>query len=269
MLKFKCSLLPAAFALAFWYPPTTGLPDHQVDSAVRGREIAIETDRRAREFGDYQARLEMVLHDRRGRESRRELEILTLELPEAREKSLVYFHSPRDIRGTALLTYSYPDRENEQWLYLPALRRTKRISATGRSSPFMGSEFAYEDLVITNVDTYQYRYLREEELQGQLCFVIERYPEYEGTGYSKQQLWIDVAEYRILQIDSWDLRDRRLKTLNFGAYQRFLDRLWMPGEARMVNHRTDESTLLTWHDYQFETGLTESDFGRGALGRVR
>ncbi len=159
--------------------------------------------------------------------------------------------------------------DNEQWLYLPALRRTKRISASGRSSPFMGSEFAYEDLAPTFPGEYEYSFVEEEDLDGTPTYVVERYPRYGGTGYSRQRLWIDRDEYRVLRVDSWDLRDRPLKTLTLDGYQLFLDRVWKPGEALMVNHRTAETTRLRWHEYRFQTGLTESDFSRAALGRVR
>ncbi len=241
----------------------------QQTPAQRGLEIASEADTRARGFGDYQARLDMILVDRRGEETVRELELYSLEVSENEERSLVYFHSPRDIRGTGLLTYTLRARENEQWLYLPALRRTKRISASGRSSPFMGSEFAYEDLTTSYVEQYEYAYVGEDVLDGTTCYVVERYPRYEGTGYARQRLWIDQVEYRVLRIDSWDLRDRELKTLTLSKYEKFLDSVWRPGEAFMVNHRTGETTRLRWYDYQFGTGLTESDFSRAALGRVR
>ncbi len=249
--------------------PGSPLGGQQGDAVERGREVASEADRRARGFGDYQARMEMILLDRGGKETRRELDLRVFEVSLDEEKTLVYFNSPRDIRGTGLLTYSHRDRDNEQWLYLPALRRTKRISSTGRSSPFMGSEFAYEDLVPIHANQYEYRFIREDELEGSPCFVVERYASYDGTGYRRQQLWIDVAEYRVMRIDSWDLRDRLAKTLHLSRYTRYLDRQWRPGEARMVNHLTDETTLLRWHDYRFDTGLRESDFSRAALGRVR
>ncbi len=238
-------------------------------SPERGREIAVEADSRARGFGDSSARLEMILVDRRGGETLRELELFTLEVSSDEERSLVYFLSPRDIRGTGLLTYTFRDREEEQWLYLPALRRTKRISASGRSSPFMGSEFAYEDLVTMYPSRFEYRYLGEETWEGTDCFVIERYPRYDGTGYLRQRVWIDVEEYRVLRVESWDLRDRLHKTLTLSGYVEYIDGIWRPGEALMVNHRTEDETRLRWLDYRFRIGLEESDFSRAALGRVR
>lgn len=239
-----------------------------VDSRERGREIAEEADRRDRGFGDYRADMEMILLDRRGDEARRDLEMMVLELPDGEERSVIHFQSPRDIRGTALLTYSYPDEEDEQWLYLPALRRTKRIAASGRSSPFMGSQFAYEDLVRTDIEEYDYRLIGEEELEGRACWVVEQVPRYDGTGYSRQRVWIDTEEYRIQRVDYWDLRGRELKTLTLDGYRQYVDGIWKSGEASMVNHRTGETTHLRWEDYRFRTGLTGRDFTRAALGRL-
>lgn len=235
----------------------------------RGREIAVEADRRARGYGDYQARMEMILIDRRGNETRRELELLALEVSPGEERSLIYFQTPRDIQGTGLLTLSFREQAEQQWLYLPALRRTKRISASGRSSPFMGSQFAYEDLAPMYPSQFNYTYIGEDTLEGALCLVLERYPRYDGTGYRRQRVWIDVEEYRVLRVDSWDLRDRLLKTLTLSGYQEYLDGIWRPSEAHMTNHRTEDETRLRWFGYQFHTGLVESDLSRAALGRVR
>ncbi len=240
-----------------------------VAARERGLEIALEADRRARGFGDQRARMEMILVDRRGNETKRELEVFSLEISANEERSLVYFHSPRDIQGTGLLTNSFRDGEDEQWLYLPALRRTKRISASGRSSPFMGSEFSYEDLVPMYPSQYEYSYVGEESLEGQPTFVVERNPRYDGTGYRRQRVWIDTEEYRVLRVDSWDLRDRLLKTLTLTGFEEYVDGIWRPAEAHMVNHLTEDETRLRWYDYEFRTGLEESDFSRAALGRVR
>lgn len=265
--RFTIHMLGWALALA-----TAGVPAahaQELTAQERGREIAREADRRAHGYGDEQARMEMILIDRRGEETTRELDLSLLEVSPNEERSLVYFRSPRDIEGTALLTMSRRAEEEEQWLYLPALRRAKRISASGRSSPFMGSEFAYEDLMPLYPEQFDYVYVDEETLDGQPCYVLERRPRYEGSGYSKQRLWIDTTEYRVLRVDSWDLRDRLLKTLTLDGYVEYVAGVWRPGEAHMVNHRTDDETRLRWFDYRFGAGLDEGDFSRAALGRVR
>lgn len=234
-----------------------------------GRAIAEEADRRARGFGDFTAQLEMLLVDRGGRETLRELELYTLEVSPTEQRSLAYFQSPRDIRGTELLTVSFLEGEDEQWLYLPALRRAKRISSNGRSSPFVGSEFSYEDLAPMFPDRFDYAYVGEETLDGAPTHVIERYPRYQGTAYRRQRVWIDTDAYRVLRVDSWDLRDRLFKTLTLSGYAEYAGEQWRPAEAVMVNHLTDEETRLRWSDYRFETGLRERDLSRAALGRVR
>ena len=184
-------------------------------------------------------------------------------------RALIYFHSPRDIRGTELLTISFRDGEEEQWLYLPALRRAKRISASGRSSPFMGSEFAYEDLVPMYPGQFEYAYVGEDVLDGAVAHVIERAPQYEGSGYRKQRVWIDLGEYRVLRVDSWDHRERLLKTLRLTGYVEYAAGQWRPADAVMTNHLTEAETRLRWFEYRFMTGLRESDLSRAALGRVR
>ncbi len=120
------------------------------DSAVtpeeRGLAIAVEADRRDAGFEDFTAELTMVLRNRHGQESRRAMRTRNLEQESDGDKSLVIFDQPNDIRGTALLTFSHKTGDDDQWLYLPALKRVKRISSSNKSGPFVGSVFAYEDI---------------------------------------------------------------------------------------------------------------------------
>ncbi|KPK57901.1 MAG: hypothetical protein AMS21_11025, partial [Gemmatimonas sp. SG8_38_2] len=110
-----------------------------------GRDIAVEADRRARGYHDFTARLTMVLRNRDGKEKTRELRVMGLETADG-DRTLVVFDFPRDLQGTALLTISRIGESDDQWLYLPALKRVKRIAASNQSGSFMGSEFAYEDI---------------------------------------------------------------------------------------------------------------------------
>ena len=105
----------------------------------KGLEIAKEADRRDEGYGDSRSKMVMILRNKRGQESKRELDIRTLEVKGDGDKSMTVFHTPRDVRGTALLTFSHGVEPDEQWLYLPALRRVKRIASNNKSGPFMGS----------------------------------------------------------------------------------------------------------------------------------
>ncbi len=235
----------------------------------RGPAIAREADERVRGFGDLQARVEMVLREGGVTVATRELEYAALEISPTEERTIVYFQSPPDLRGTALLTHAYAERDNEQWLYLPALRRTKRIAESGRSAAFMGSEFSYEDLVPMRVEQFTYRFVRADTHEDESVFVVERRPRYEGSGYSRQEMWVDTTAYKVLRVDSWDERGRATRMLVLSEHELDVDGRWRPRRAVMRDLRSDRATELLWSEYRIATGLTEAEFSRAALGRPR
>ena len=234
-----------------------------------GLAIAAEADRRDDGFGDFTADLSMILRNRHGEESTREMRSSTLEVSGDGDKTMVVFDRPRDIKGTALLTFTHSVGADDQWLYLPALKRVKRIASNNKSGPFMGSEFAYEDIASQEIAKYTYRYLRDETLDGIETLVVERYPVDPKSGYTRQIVWYDKEEFRVQRIDFYDRKDELLKTLTYVGYQRYLDQYWRPDEMHMVNHQTGKSTTLTWRDYSFANGLSERDFDRNSLKRAR
>jgi len=236
---------------------------------ARGLEIAVEADLRDTGFKNSRADMLMVLQNRQGETSERRLRIKTLEVENDGDKSLSIFDHPADIKGTAFLSFTHSIDQDDQWLYLPALRRVKRISSRNKSGPFMGSEFAYEDLTSSEVDKYTYKYLRDEELDGHPSFVIERYPAYEDSGYTRQIVWIDQKIYQPRKIEFYDRKNALLKTLIPADYNQYLGRYWRPDHMNMTNHQTGKSTQLTWNNYRFQTGLTKRDFDRNSLKRAR
>lgn len=237
----------------------------------KGRAVAEEVDRRDAGFGDSAAELQMVLSNAQGETSTRELTIETLETPEPEigDKVLVTFHHPRDIEGTALLSFTKILEPDDQWLFLPALKRVKRISSANKSGPFVGSEFAYEDMLSQEVDKYDYRWLRDEPCSDLTCSVVERYPRYDNSGYTRQIAWIDQQEYRVQRIDFYDRKDALLKTLTFSGYKQYLDQYWRADEWIMENHQTGKSTRLSFEDWEFRIGLDEGDLDPNRLKRLR
>ncbi len=121
-----------------------------------------EVDARDQGFGDTSSVLTMTLRNRHGEEVTRQMRSRALEVADDGDKSMIIFEDPADVKGTALLTFSHKTADDDQWLYLPALKRVKRISSSNKSGPFMGSEFAYEDLSSQEVEKYTYKYLRDE-----------------------------------------------------------------------------------------------------------
>ena len=112
-----------------------------------------------------------------------------------------------------MLTFSHKAGDDDQWLYLPAVTRVKRIASANKSGSFMGSEFAYEDIGSQDVEKFTNKYLREETYEGMPCLVMERYPISPYSGYKRELFWIDKAEYRPFKIDYHDRKDSLLKTL--------------------------------------------------------
>ncbi|MFQ5534699.1 MAG: outer membrane lipoprotein-sorting protein [Sphingomonadales bacterium] len=236
-----------------------------------GLRIASEADRRGEGFGDHTAELRMILTNRHGDVAERLLRISTLEVdePGQGDKTLVVFDTPRDIKGTALLTFSKVLEPDDQWLFLPALKRVKRISSARKSGPFMGSEFAFEDMAPPEVGKFDYRFLRDEACGEFRCFVIERTPRYRYSGYRRQIVWLDHGHYRIFRVEFYDRRDALLKTLIASDYRIYNGKYWRAHDLLMENHQTGKKTRLLWSAFQFAVGLTERDFTRGSLTRSR
>ena len=235
----------------------------------KGLAIAVEADRRDTGFGDLTADLRMILKNRHGDESTRVIRTRTLEVAGDGDKSLSIFDNPRDVKGTAFLSFTHKAGPDDQWLFLPALKRVKRISSANKSGSFMGSEFAYEDIASQEVEKYTYRWLRDEDCGGQACFVMELDPVDPKSGYTSQIVWLDQVHYRIQKIDYYDRKNQHLKTLTNRGYQQYLNQYWRADEAHMVNHQTGKSTRLLWENYRFRTGLEDKDFNKNSLKRAR
>jgi outer membrane lipoprotein-sorting protein len=235
----------------------------------KGLAIAIAADKRDSGFQTITANMIMTLRNRQGQESTRYIRIRTLEVEGDGDKTLSIFDRPADVKHTAVLTYSHGLEPDDQWLYLPALKRVKRINSRNKSGPFVGSEFAFEDLGSQEVEKYSYKYLRDEPCGEWQCYVIERFPQYEYSGYTRQIGWIDQAEYRVAKVEFYDRKNSLLKTLTYSGYQEYIDHYWRPDEMFMQNHQTGKSTLLKWSNYNFKTEVPERDFNPNTLPRLR
>jgi len=241
----------------------------------KGLAIAIESDKRDTGFSDQTANMVMELRNKHGDVSSRNIRLKTLEVEGDGDKTLSIFDTPADVKGTAFLTYSHALKPDDQWLFLPALKRVKRINSKNKSGPFMGSEFAYEDLASQEVEKYTYKHLRDETIktlefpEGVETYVVERFPAYEHSGYTRQIAWVNKDRYVAEKIEFYDRKNSLLKTLTNKGYQQHLEQYWRPTEMYMENHQTGKSTLLKWENYQFKTGLSDKDFSRNSLKRAR
>ena len=232
----------------------------------KGLTIAKEEKARDRGWQDSQSDMKMVLRSPNGKEHVRRLKIKSLEVLNDGDKSLMVFEEPKDVQGTAFLSFAHVNAADDQWIYLPALKRVKRIASKKKSGSFMGSEFSYEDLSSFEIEKYDFKYLHDEDFDGKKCFVVESYPKDEYSGYSKLVSWIDQNEYRVFKIDFYDKKNSLLKTMIIKDYKK-IDGHWRPIVSSMVNHQTGKSTDLVMENIQLKTGLTDEDFSRNNLKR--
>lgn len=239
------------------------------NNAEKGLAIAKEAKLRDYGWRDSTADMRMILSNKHGKTSVREIRIKSMEMENDGDKSLTIFDQPRDVRGTAFLSFSHAVTPDEQWLYLPALKRVKRISSSSKSGPFMGSEFAFEDLASFEIEKYNYEFIKEETVNGLESYLVKYTPEYKNSGYQYQLVWLDKQELRSHKIEFYDRKGSLLKTLTSEDYQQYLSTYWRPNLMTMVNHQTGKSTQLKWLNYQFKVGLKDKDFNKSSLKRAK
>ena len=232
--------------------------------AIENLEVAQKADLVMDGFISSIAKIQMVLINASGQQSVRDLEMKTLE-GEDGDKTISTFLSPADIKGTKTLTHEHVDRDDDQWLYLPALKRIKRIASRNRSGSFMGSEFSYEDIGNQNYKKFIYKgEAKEVELKGVLCYQGVRIPKDSNSGYTKQVSWIDKSSFLIQQIEYYDRKQELLKTAVFSDYKQ-IEGIWRVGKIVMTNHQNDKSTILTWKTEKLKAGLTAKEFNKRVL----
>ncbi len=231
----------------------------------RGLEIAKAAEQADLGFGSSIVQLQMTLKNKNGQTSERSLTTRTLELMEDGDKSLIVFNSPKDVKGTSTLTFTHKVGSDDQWLYLPSIKRVKRISSNNKSGPFVGSEFAYEDLSSQEVEKYAYKFLEEN---GDLL-IVEQDPVDPKSGYTRRIVTYNKGKgYRIENVEFYDRKNALLKSLVYTDYILYKEKFWRAGTFKMVNHQSNKETELIFSDYNFDANLTENDFSQAALQRA-
>lgn len=250
-----------------------------VAGQAEAKKIARALDSRDDGFRDSSAELVMTITNASGDATQRKLQVKTLEVLNDGNRSLLSFSFPADIRGTALLSHSKFGDDDDQWLYMPAIKRIKRISSRNKSGAFVGSEFSFEDLTDKYIEDYTYQEFGIEpcsfstDINGVIstvkskCFVLERKPKNKFSGYSKELLRFDTESYRIVTVEYYDIRGELLKLFTAERFRIFKERYWRPMFSKMENKQTGKSTTLEYQSIQFGVGLQENDLSRTSLGR--
>jgi hypothetical protein len=249
-------------------PAQWQLPD--ADTQLQGLALFEEYHRRESGYGDLEVRLRMVLRSAKGRATERELHIKQLEVENDGDRVLAVFDAPANIRGTALLSHAHLDRDDDQWLFLPALKRTKKIASRNKTGPFVGSEFSFEDLSPPEVEKYNYAYVGQEPCGELTCYIVDRFPKDQYSGYKKHRVWLDQQELRFQKVEYTNRRGVLEKRLMFKDYLRLADQFFKPNTMHMENLLTGRGTDLYWYEYVLENNLSaDRDFSVNSLRRAR
>lgn len=236
----------------------------------KGEDIAKAYDLAYTGWGNYTSVSEMTLTNQHGQKSTRQLAGKNLEQTEDGDWSMITFQTPNDVKGTTVLTYTHKVGTDDQWLYLPSIKRVKRIASNNKSGPFVGSEFAYEDLSSQEIEKFKYEYVKSEEFNGDQCEIVLRDPIDPKSGYKYMHVWYNPSKnYRIEKIDFYDRKGSKFKTLLYQNYKLYKDKYYYPAILEMTNHQSNKKTKLEFSKYIFDADLEDTDFNQARLKNVR
>lgn len=234
--------------------------------ALTAREIMEKVD--ARDDGDNMiATISMTLIDKNDNRRLREMKVFNKDKGKDTWK-LQFFLSPADVKDTGFLTYDYYEggRDDDQWLYLPDLRKTKRIASSDKSSAFMGSDFSYADMTSRVLDEWTYKLLKESEVSGHKVWLIEALPADKTVenryGYTKSVVFIRQDIFLGVRAVHWLKEGKKIKYQEMLGVKQ-IDGIWVSTEFRMKttkNKVTLHKTVMEWSDIQFNQSLDDDLF---------
>jgi len=217
------------------------------------------------------ATMEMILIDKKGNERIRTVRTHQKDRGNDTLK-LAFFISPPDVKDAAFLTYDYdndyyePDRDDDQWLYLPALKKSKRIATVDRSGSFMGSDFTYSDMTSLDLEDYDFKLIKTQSVEDKETWLIEALPKtdevMEETGYTKSILFIRQDNHVVIRAIHFVKEGGRLKYMEVKKLK-LIDKIWTPTEINMTTKKgkiTLHRTILKYHDIKYNEELDDSFF---------
>ncbi len=215
---------------------------------------------------DQTSDLAMTLINKSGDQRVRKIKQFTKDLGEV-EKSIMFFLSPADVKNTSFMNWTYDsDQGDDQWIYLPALKKTKRISSDSKSDYFMGSDFTYDDLGDRKLEDDTHKFLREETLEGKECYVVESVSIDEDYMYSKTVVWVNKSNFIGVKKEFYDEDEDLLKTLSIKEAEEISD-IWVITNSEMKNVQKNHRTTIILSNIQVNTGISESKFSERMMMR--
>jgi outer membrane lipoprotein-sorting protein len=214
-----------------------------------------------------QYKLSMTLSSGRGAPRLREVSYYFKDYGDT-DKILMVFQSPRDVAGTGYLSFSYDDesKDDDMWLYLPAMKRVRRITGSGKNDDFMGTDFTYEDMGSRSLAKDTFNFQREELIDGEVCRVVEALPKDRSDPYGRRVIWVRKDSAVIAAADYYDRQGKLLKTLKVSGIQK-IDNIWTALKMEMTNTQNKHSTLIEISGIKFNLPLEDNLFAVTTLER--
>ncbi len=232
--------------------------------AISNQEVANKCEAVMQGFQSSKANMQMTLINANKQRRTRDMQMMTLE-GKSGNKSLMTFLSPADVKGTKFLNHEHLNKDDDQWLYLPALKRVKRIASSSKSGSFMGSEFSYEDL--SSFHPKKYIFTGDAHiatLNGKKVYVSQRIPKSKNSGYTKEVSFVDPKTFLIQRVDYYDRKHELLKSATFDHYKKIAGK-WRVTQMTMVNHQNHKKTILQWKNEKIKLHLKARDFNKRVL----
>lgn len=233
----------------------------------RGLEIAQLMKKAGEGFISDSSEMEMILIDSYGTRVSRKMKGTSMEGVDGEDRAITEFLSPADVKGTKLLTHSHKGKDDDQWLFLPAMKRKKRISGGAKSSSFMGSEFSYEDLGSQDIEKFNFKFIADEPIKGGKAWRVERKSK-KRSGYSKQIMIVHQEYLSPITIEYYDRRGGLLKVAEFSDWKQMsagTKSFWKSGYVHVKNIQTKKESIFKWEKRELGKKLDESLFGPSAL----
>ncbi len=236
-----------------------------VNAQLTGTQIIDKTYNRA--SGDDQtSTLKMILENKQGKQRIREIKQFSKDFGDV-EKSIMFFKSPADVKNTSFMNWSYnSDKADDQWIYLPALKRTKRISSDSKSDYFMGSDFTYDDLGDRKISADNHKLLREETINNKACYVVESISKDEDYMYTKTITWIDKSTFVGVKKEFYDEDEELLKILTIKKVEK-ISGFYVVTNSEMKNVQKNHTTTITLNEVKVNTGISASKFSERMMTR--
>jgi len=216
---------------------------------------------------DMQGDLTMTLTNAHGETRVRRIHQFTRDFGQV-EKKIMFFQYPADVRDTAFMTWGYDEsgKDDDQWIYLPALKKVKRISSDSKSDYFMGSDFTYDDLGDRHPADDVHKLLREETLDGSPCYVVESIPVQKDYMYSSTVTWVIKDKWIAVKKEFYDEDREHLKTLAVKQYEN-ISGFWIVLHSQMHNIQKNHTTDMALTNVKLNNGITESQFTERMMQR--